>query len=81
MRKKKTLKSLIAVMLILVLAASVYIVHRSMSIRAAKEKAAAEAQAAEEAQRQAEEAAAKEAEKAEQEANEQKQAQILKKGG
>ncbi len=64
MRKKKTLKSLIAVMLVLVLAASGYIVHRSMSIRAAKEKAAAEAQAAEEAQRKAEEEAAKEAQEA-----------------
>jgi glycerophosphoryl diester phosphodiesterase len=57
-RRKKTLKISIAVMLILVLAASGWIVHRGMSIRAAKEKAAAEAQAAEESQRKAEEDAA-----------------------
>ena len=66
MKRTKTLKTLIAVMLVLVLAASGWIVHRSMSIRAAKEQAAAEAQAAEEEQRKAEEeaAAAKEAEEA-----------------
>ena len=45
-------------MLILVIAASGWIVHRGMSIRAAREKAAAEAQAAEESQRKAEEDAA-----------------------
>lgn len=64
-RRKKTLKIAIAVMLILVLAASGYIVHRSNRIRAAKAKAAAEAKAAEEAQRKAEEEAAKEALEAE----------------